>query len=331
MTSRLHHIGDIVRRVRESRGITQDAVARLAGVNRATINRLETGRTERAADKLKAMRLISEALGDPRIAFGLHLTAEQQNLLLRLTDADIARHVAEEEFGWIDDRTFLDSSRASGLSRLIDNLETQLIPAVIVDPLLFIHAMNGLVPKLLDFNPQQWLYQWDMWHLIGRKMRIGAPPRDRYIDHDHFNHTIAFFFQRPQGVHYLFTRQMGALLDRLDSYAEANDHPFVQKWDMVTKFQLPMKLASIPREIKRLDGRQLRLEAKILAQVPVRFARDVDVTFTVIGWDVVDDAGRQLLAEWRGGSTRQDILYVGEFGAGRAFHVNQWPEVAAPR
>lgn len=53
--------GDVVRRLREARFLSQEELAAKAGVSEATIRRIEDGRTERS--HRPTLRSIAEALG----------------------------------------------------------------------------------------------------------------------------------------------------------------------------------------------------------------------------------------------------------------------------
>lgn len=328
MASRVEHVGEIVRRIRESRGISEEALARLCGRSRHTIHRLEMGDTERAANKRGLMTKIGDALSGPSIPIASRLLPTQRDLLAALTEADIARERAAQEYGWIDANSLRDRENQSSLSRLIDQLAREARPAMIVDPLLFIHAMNGMVLKVFEVDPEEWLYTWDMWHMIGAKMRPEAPPRARHVDDDHYIGTTAFFFQQPTCNRYLFTPQMGALLDRLDHDAETYDHPFVQRWNLATRFELSLTLTDMPRTLERLDGRLLQTKAALMDREVVHPIPEADVTFTLLGWDAADEEGRKMFADWRGGAPRQDLLFARDFDRQGDFHVNAWPEMA---
>lgn len=82
------HVGDVIRKMRENRDWNQETLAEHAGLNKATVVRIEGGRET----KTKTIQKIASALGvDVSVLFGL---IPKEKLRDESSDASRAQHRA---------------------------------------------------------------------------------------------------------------------------------------------------------------------------------------------------------------------------------------------
>lgn len=325
--SKVLHIGDIVRRIQESRNLDNATLARVAGISESALKRLKSNDTNRPADKRRVVAKLASGLGSMQLPAAVRLSPAQEGLLVVLGDADIAKEEAARAFGWLDMHTVPDAPSSSALAGLVRQLESRANPAMIIDPLMFIHAMNDLPLQLFMIDPDSWLGTWDLWHLIAGKIRSDAPPRKSHVDEDHLLATTAFFFQTKRVNRFLFTPQMQVLLDRVDVIAEQHDHPFHRTWATVTSFLAPFELKDMPRTVNRSDGRTVRTRAVTFDSVAVEDGLGGTMEFALVGWEAGDEAAQSIFTEWAERRARRPVLYARDFDRSQSFHVNRWPEL----
>jgi hypothetical protein len=249
--------------------------------------------------------------------------AAAQKRLQETVEAISFSHIVEE--GRHDDE----------LAWLLDRLAQERRPACIMDDLWFIHALNGALPRLFEVNPHSAFFShWAAWHTIGVKFSKLSPVREKH-DAVHAVHggidpmlpaVMKLFFEDPRTYPYLFTRQMGMLIDRLLQLSADEAYPFHDWFYQVLSFSLPYKLRAMPRTII-YRKQPIDITARLRDRIETEVAKGYPVGYTLSVWSPVGTDARKVFAEIED----HTIYYAATYDTAHTFHVNDWPEMQEQR
>jgi hypothetical protein len=225
-------------------------------------------------------------------------------------------------------------SRPKKLAELVEKLQKESRPALIMDDLWFVHAFNDAQRRLYRVDPQSpFLYRWEGWHTIAAKILADSPVRQASYHGDaneFLQPTIVYLFQNEYSFQYLFTLQMRTLFCKFIELSKANKYELHDWWKKIISFYLPYK-GMLSRTLRVPDTVKVH-DTIVLAKPSIESRIEVDVSgdghkvgYTLAAWDIVLSSEPSFLKNI---STQQEIHYAFKYDLAKKFHVNTWPNVA---
>jgi transcriptional regulator with XRE-family HTH domain len=322
------HLGELLRRARQARGLSQAQVARACAVHRSTILHFEQHgklfrQRETYAQYVQALAAGSEGCPD------LQIDPPRLALLHELFEcAQPARVRADEaRLGAISLAATRDSD-APALRALLDQLRTQPFPGAILDELGFVHAANGALFNLFGAAPDHPYYQrWEAWHAFASKLVRVSPVRQAYTalqgDDLFFTAALYQYFEHIGAYRYLFTRQMRALNLQMAELAHQEGYPqYEAGWRLVSALQVLPGLDQVLRIVRTQD------EFLVLMIVPaqpclVPLRGNGVVAYILVTWQPCGATSERVLANCRDNR----LFFAADCDRHHTFHVNTWPAV----
>ncbi len=324
----ISHLGELLRRARQARGLSQADIARACGVHRSTILHFEEhGQLFRLRETyLRYVQALEAAsVGSPDLPINPSRRALLHDLFDHAQRPRIAQdeaHLAAISFGATRD------SNAPALCALLDDLQRQPFPAALFDELGFAHALNGAVFKLFGANPADPYYQtWEAWHAFATKLPRASPVRRSYTAFENadlfFTAALYQFVERMHAYRYLFTRQMRALQARLAALARRERYPSYEAgWRLVSALQV---IPGIDEALRLVRFEDDYLLLSIAPQLPcrVQLRGNGVIWYTPVIWRPQGALSEQALASFQDSR----LFFAADFDRHNAFHVNAWPEL----
>jgi hypothetical protein len=239
-------------------------------------------------------------------------------------DADIQRRQCQ--FAVVDFKDICTEQRPAPLAQMVAQLENTEQPAMILDDLWFIHAINQEQLRIHGVEEAQ-MSRWEMWHSGAARIPIDTPIRSTTINTDEVvPQSFVTFFEHEHTFPYLFTLQMRRLCCRILNLAECHHHGLRKWWHQITAFLLPFNRESSARTLS-VDGSHLRMEPRMSSSCTVELHPGFPVRYHLVTW-------HQLHADGESTSTLrpqppQRVLFAADYDLNGDFHVNTWPEVAS--
>ncbi|RME96980.1 MAG: hypothetical protein D6768_20750 [Chloroflexi bacterium] len=255
------------------------------------------------------------------------LAPDEAKILRRLFDLRRKTRQLQCRLATLDFETIKSGYRPGELTILLKKLQQCTTPAVIIDPLWFIHAINGAALHLFGLSPESApLNRWVAWHLLAARFRPDSPIRAAHRHADlYYPLTVRYFFEDEGTYPYLFTLQMRLLLSELNRLSQLYGHSFTKWWLQATKFNLPFGREPLIRTIQ-FNHRQFQIVAgrPAIDQV-VTSAAGYRITFRLTGWSPVGEAGDRAFESLRKIPDCQTVYFAADYDRDRSFHVNCWP------
>ncbi len=323
----LPHFGILFRHIRETLGLKQSKIADHISANVATVNRFEKLGTTHA----ETVEHIIDALNSPKLSKGLirhTLTRANIDLLHSIYSSFRERDAKEMQLAALDFKLITSRFCPDGLRKVVRTMRTCGYPAFLIDPLWFIHAINGAGLKVFGLDPEaEYMNRWEFWHVLGTKFAKDSPVRNAHasID-DYFPPSVDVFFKST--TPYLFTIQMRSLLCRLHQISDENSYEFTRSWQSAYTFNLPYK--SDPRSRKLLyQGNMVNVISEYDDPHIVQFSGDNTVPFMLGFWKPVElDSPTQRILEkiWKSPNGSK-VFFAADYDRDKSFHANFWPSV----
>lgn len=324
------HLGVLLKRIREARGLSQSDIARMLEVSSSTISKLEgTGRSRRnhiVERYIVALRSLCPE--DGLIPYPISDDSARLLAQLCIGARPNFRDALAADIGAYDFALIASPNCPRELQSLLLRLRRVRYPAFICDGLWFLHVVNSAMLNLLDTDPlSPAMHQWENWHIIASELAEGSPVRANLAYQDiHLPLTLWAYFRAA--APYLFTPQMRALLWQLHLLAAKSAVHFAEWWHSATALTMYFQLGEIVRVYRR--GEQHHLTAvmqlephSVLLNANTRLPYYVGIMEPIGGETVA--AFRQLT--WP--APPGELFLAADFDLGHNFHVNCWPEVAA--
>lgn len=330
----LVHLGMLCKRIRESHGVSVQTIAHQCGVSHATIDRFEQqrGSTSRATFEQYVQALMSKDVMKPHQPISAE-HAEILNTLYKRYNPRKKEQLQEERcnLAALDFAHMLPSRRSRDLDTLVQKLADEERPALIMDDLWFIHAINGTLLRLFGVEPDDPLFsRWDGWHGLANKLRRDSIVRQAHVNTDEFfPATDTYFFEDDRLYPHLFTPQARHLICEMMHLSEQEDFEFHKWWLQVTSFLLPFKRESLPRTIYS-QAQSITLYPVALKMPPVTLPSGYSARFALAVWGSDGSiAAREAFKAAQHGPRKRnpDIYYAADYDTKHEFHVNTWPEV----
>ena len=325
----LPHMGAVLERKRAACGLRPAEIAAELEVNPSTIIRFEqSGRSRR--DRI-AERYI-DVLGQKVVggAFSYQpLLPTQISLLHRIWRGARTLAHQEEQLQAIDMQTLRYDRRPAALGYLLTQLAEVSWPALIIDPLWHIHAVNGAYLNARGIDPLgSFIRTWEAWHVIAGEFAGPETSPSRVARCDSFCPPLLAHFFDSCG-RFLFTGQLRLLLDALHRKSAAESTLFTPWWRSASTFALPYATEGIARRIHHPDLQLQLVVEESHEVVPVQFAPGFSLPFTLVTWKPWGMEAAEQLRLLRGGWAPQEIYFAADYDRKGAFHVNRWPALLA--
>lgn len=333
------HFGILFRHIRETLGLKQSKLADHISVDVATVNRFEKlGTTQ--PDTVKS---IIAALNAPALTKGLSrhtLTENDIQLLQSIYSSFLEKKTKEIQLAAIDFELVVSSYCPDSLRQQIQKMRSCGFPAFLIDPLWFIHAINGAGLQVFGLDPEaEYMNRWEFWHVLGTKFAKDSPVRTAHasID-DYFPPSVDVFFKST--TPYLFTIQMRSLLSKLHQMSSENSYEFSRSWQSACTFNLPY--VSDPRSRKLVykktkadvtseddEDTKIHVTSEYDAPIRVKFSSDNTISFMLGQWKPVEPESRtqRILEEIWKSPTGSKVFFAADYDRQKTFHANYWPSV----
>ena len=171
----LPHFGVMFRHIRETLGLKQTKIADHISADVATVNRFEKLGTTHA----ETVEEIINALNSPKLSRGLirhTLTQDNIDLLLSVYASFRERDAKEIQLASLDFELITSGYCPDGLRKLVQTMMICGYPAFLIDPLWFIHAINGAGLQVFGLDPEaEYMNRWEFWHVLGTKFAKDSP------------------------------------------------------------------------------------------------------------------------------------------------------------
>jgi hypothetical protein len=257
------------------------------------------------------------------------LLPAQVSLLHRIWQGARTIGYQEEQLQAIDMQTLRLDRRPAALSYLLTQLAELSWPALIIDPLWHIHAVNGAYLNVRGIDPLgSFVRTWEAWHVIAGEFAGAETVPSRAARCDSFCPPLLARFFDLCG-HFLFTCQLRLLLDALHSKSATESTLFTPWWRSASTFALPYSMESIARRIHHPDLRLQLVVEETHDVVPAQFAPGFSLPFTLVTWQPWGLEAAEQLRLLRGGWGPQEIYFAADYDRKGAFHVNRWPALLA--
>ncbi len=325
------HLGALCKRVREARSISGSVMASLCGAKSTrTItqdfevnNQLGQQYFEQYVNALQSPEVTISPISPVQAQMLIHWYHDRSETSLR----ERVMQLAAISF---EDIHPSNLQRPQELSNLVKKLEQSDHPALIMDDLWFIHALNEAQLNMYNIAPDNdFLHRWEGWHTIAGKVYRGSPVRAAHDAAGQFiPPTIVFFFEYPTTYPFLFTIQTRTFIDRLMTLSETEQHEIHKWWPHLTAFTLPHNTPSVPRQVT-INGSSIfttpRIERSIAAAVSGS-AGDDRVRYTLVTWELLGTSNEEFMQSISA-HTAQKVYFAHDYDTQRDFHINTWPEV----
>lgn len=327
----LRHWGEMCERLRSARLVDEITLAYMCEVSPTTIYRTleENGgmnRTnfEKYISILKDKGRFPLALTENQARMIEYYYAHRHSKARIKQDCDLA-HI---NFNHIREAKRKPNECDRLLVKLIEELEKEHRPALIMDSLWFDHAVNGSLLNLFELEPNDDIFkQWYGWHSIGIKAPHNSQVRQKYPNTDSFlPQTLRYFFEYEHTYPHLFTVQFRYLLSQLHTLSTDEDYELQKWWAQIISFNLPYKLRAVPRKIM-CQGRTYDFNPINTRSVVVTVEGGHKVRYILSIFDPDSEEAEAIRTQ-----IEDHTLYVAadfEDKAQQKFHVNDLPEVAA--
>ena len=321
------HIGQILRRIRESRGIQLSHLTSLSDVSIATLSRLEDkGAGEGKKQRKKSFEAYVEALKSPSLDDPIK--DSQAEFLLKLYRYSTPKYINNKEIQLSFIQLTKSKHEYPGMEELINKLEKIDRPAFIIDPLWFVHAMNGSILKLFEIKPySEYLKCWEAWHVIATKFKNKSPVRESHYNPGiYFPPSLDHFYKNENVMKGFFTKQMINILRRIRNLPSQNEYSFTPMWNSALSLSINCDLKLLDR-IVMFEKHNLFLEIKEILTKKVSFWPEYSVNCKLIAWNHMDPYTEQFLDHISRVADSNIIYYASNFDDNHDFHVNNWPEM----
>ena len=253
------HLGVLLKRIREARGLSQSDVAHALDVSPSTISRLEeTGRSRRnhiVERYVVALQFLCREGG----LIPYPLSDELVQLLVQIiigarTDS---RNALAADLGSYEFDLIASPNCPRELKSLLLRLRHTRYPAFICDGLWFVHAVNSAMLNLFGVDLlSPVMRQWENWHLIAAELAEGSLVQANLAYQDTYLPLTLWLYFRATAL-YLFTAQMRALLWQLHLLSEKSAVHFAEWWHSATALTMYFHLEEIVRVFRRDDHHYL--------------------------------------------------------------------------
>jgi hypothetical protein len=331
----LHHIGELCRRVRNALGISIETMAHQCEVKaHGTISTFEkTGRTDdRTFEKYVAVLKSRKSLQSPHEP----IVQKHIDILNKLYTRYYRRSIKDAEEALrryqcnLSLVNFEHIRMDKNLVGFVEKLERENRPAIILDDLWFIHAINGALLHLFGMSHKDdLLNHWYGWHSIGIKCPKNSPVRNGYkYPSEYFPRTNEYFFENDQTYKHLFTYQMRLLVLKLYDLSLKEDFLFHKWWHQVTSFQLPFDDLGLQSRSLMYHGQEIRVNPTI-TDTKEFHAHGGTVRYSLGVWEPKWHEAEQVFKEIQKLPDSHKLYYAADYEreSGENFHVNSWPEV----
>lgn len=321
------HLGVLLKRVREARGLSQTDIASALGVTNSTVSKLEsTGRSRR--DQIIARYIC--ALESPvlnGLPLSMPLSHEDAALLRRVGPAahNGNGHALAVQLSAYDYGLITSPHAPQELKSLVQKLRQTPWPAFIADGLWFVHAVNGAFLNLFGIAPDaSVLRRWESWHMIAAKFINPSPIRAAHAGPDNFfPPSICAFFRAI--LPYLFTPQARVLLCNLHQLSLANRMHFSTWWSLASSFSLSFEVGENVAVLRRGD-RYFHTTIRSMEAYPVPVTAKTTVPYFLGIWQPLGLETRVEFERLSGPAAPGSLYFAAGYDAAQAFHVNCWPE-----
>lgn len=320
----LPHVGALCKHIRHSRGITRHEIAEKCNRVDSTIGRLETdGRAS-----WTTFQCYVKALQKPKNPTPNKLTTHQGNLLLEQYFNNKNKHGFEKDLAAISFEDITPQQCPPRLGELVDILRQEERPALIMDSLWFVHAINGALPLLFGMNSKsEYLYNWEAWHAIATKFHIdNIVGRAHYNPDEYLPPSLVQFIMDKRTFPFLFTIQMRMLIFKLHELSNKYGYKFYKWWLGIISFNLEYELKYLTRTIL-YEGRRIQTEVLQRMNVEVEISPGYDVLYTLAVWDPIGSDSKKAFNKISALPESREILFAADYDTNKNFHVNSWPEV----
>ncbi len=322
------HLGELLRRMRQARELSQADIARVCAVHRSTILNFEQ-RGALFRDRITYARYV-QSLADASIGCpDLQIDPSRRALLDDLfTHAQPAGVRADEERLAAIDFVATQRGDTPALRRLINQLRAQPLPGAIIDDLGFVHVLNGALLRMFDITPDlPYLQRWEAWHVFATKLVRDSPVHHAYTTvHGNdlfFIAALYQFFERMRTLRYLFTRQMQTLNWRLAVLAHQEGYlQHTAGWRLISAFQVVPGMDGVLR-IVRFQNEILTVQIIPGHPCQVSLPGSGMVTYHPITWHPLGANAARVMAACRD----QRLFFAAEYDRHERFHVNTWSEL----
>jgi hypothetical protein len=258
----------------------------------------------------------------------LSLTDEQADILRELYTCSKELPKRELKLTAIDFEDILPGRRPKLLNDLVLKLEQEERPAMIMDSLWFVHALNGATLHLFGLDRETKIYdQWTTWHTLGVKFEASSPVRLAHFNPDeYFPPIVTLFFRDKRTYPYLFTAQMRCLIKRLDELSEQCKLKFTQWWLRAISFDLDYNLDNLTRTLW-YQKEKIQTEAMPRMTAEIEITPGQRVSYMLGIWDPIGSDSRKVFERINLLPDSHDIIYAADYDKNRDFHVNNWQEV----
>lgn len=213
-------------------------------------------------------------------------------------------------------------ARPPALAALVEQLAQTPYPAMIMDDLWFVHALNDGLLRLYGIDPNgPFLRRWEAWHAVAVKIPADSPVRlAQDQSAQYIPPTMVYFYQHELVQRHLFTLQTRNLLHRL--FAASVEHDYdIHKWaDQLLAFALPFDAGAVPQVVS-LNGVTIMTNPTIVQTAAVTVNGGQQVHYALSVWETQGPVSLVRRAR------PQPIYFAADFDRERTFHVNRWPSV----
>lgn len=328
----LPHIGAMCEAIQEWRGVTNKALK--IGFRISDYNMTHIRQHHQVSAKMYARyfdALMSDIAAPP-------LTSQQVDILLKILDASEPENILKSQQE-LDAIVLGDIKRASSsiylesLQRVSRTLAEQNRPALILDDLWFIHAVNGALFELFGIDPNsKFLNNWEAWHSLAVKFHPESLVREGYKDPQEFLLPVVQVFFN-QTYRYLFTPQMRYLLYRLHLLSQSSGL-FDFCWKNVTAFSFPYtpEVVFEPHRRHRApkgNGPEILTEVRSHTVFPIRMDFGRVVNYRLVTWNHLPGhrESETMFKKIQQSPYSHTLHYAADYDIESVFHVNSWQEV----
>lgn len=323
------HLGSLCKRVREVRAISGRKMTQRIGM-RATRsitedfevqNRIGRQPFDRYIETLQAADAVQMPIKPTQAQMLKQLYAEKGMVKVRKRTSSIAALDFEDIHP-------SNRHRPVALAELVDQLANEKRPALIMDDLWFIHAVNQTKLSIYKIAPDaKFLQSWAGWHSMAVKIPLDSPVRIAHSQDGFFvPPTLVYFFESKYTYPYMFTVQARALHQAMMALSQDHDADVHKWWRPLTTFSLPYQNISVPRAVM-VNGSKVFTVPRPINTVSVKVpGTDYPVNYTLVVWDILATSNPEVAASLQS-NTRQQVYFACDYDSQHSFHVNSWPEV----
>jgi transcriptional regulator with XRE-family HTH domain len=334
----LPHRGELLRRIRDTRGLEQEDIAKLSNVSVSTISRVENGTSHEAvSDYIAALASVSSPLTPEEMQVVYDLCKDGQ--------ADAIRR-REQELSWI---RFADPRIRTPLVDLTESLREISSPAFVTDPTLSVHAINGAGLRLFGIDPSdEWwvnrhLRRREFWNYLTCKLYEGSPFHDAHTERTkYYRHALWKLFREPYIRPYWFTYQMRTLVHTMHTLTAHGGFRFSTTWRSITGFDDNDYAQQVNRTLlyRYAGSRMAEIQAEVKEGVnhEIEVGPGIRVTFQLVEWGANGSKAKEAFANMSRSPLCRNVYYASTYDTPHgpqdtrrepSFHINTWPEVSA--